>query len=253
MTVSHGDRELAEENTIWRALVGSQAHGTNVAGTDDRDEMGIAVEPRTHVLGLYRFDQWLYRTAEHEGSRSGPGDLDLVIYGLQKYMRLAAAGNPSVLALLFCPNPIVWTPQGKMLQDAAGALVSRDAGARFLGYLTSQRDKMLGTRGNRTNRPELIEQYGFDTKFAGHAVRLGYQGVEFLTTGRMTLPMPEDIRSWIVALRTGGHTQADALERIEDYRAQIETLMKAPDMPRHADKDALSDVMEWVYQSWWDR
>ena len=36
----------------------------------------------------------------------------------------------------------------------------------------------------RVNRPELIAAHGYDTKYAGHVLRLGYQGIEFLETGR---------------------------------------------------------------------
>jgi hypothetical protein len=32
---------------------------------------------------------------------SGPGDLDLTIYGLRKYCRMALKGSPTVLLLLF--------------------------------------------------------------------------------------------------------------------------------------------------------
>ena len=60
---------------------------------------------------------------------------------------------------------------------------------------------MTGERGQKNvNRPELVEKYGFDTKHAGHMVGLGFQGIEHLETGYITLPMPEDHRS-VVTLR----------------------------------------------------
>src|SRR5436190_23165713 len=63
---------------------------------------------------------------------------------------------------------------------------------------------MLGGRGQlRVTRTELVERFGFDTKYAGHMLRLGIQGVEFLETGRITLPMPEPARSHILAVRRG--------------------------------------------------
>jgi uncharacterized protein len=255
VTVSHGDREVAERNTIVRVLVGSQVHGTNVVGTDDRDEMGVCIEPKSYVLGLDTFEQWVYRTAEHKGSRSGPGDIDLTIYSLRRWTRLAAAGNPSMLALLFVPaeHAMIETCEGRRLRDAADLFVSRQAGHRFLGYLRAQRDKMLGERGNRTNRPELVERYGYDVKFAGHAVRLGHQGVEFLSTGRMTLPMAEPLRSWIVELRTGGHTMAEALEVIADSEAKLERLVGDPTIPKVANYAALSQLLVDLHESWWSR
>jgi hypothetical protein len=53
-------------------------HGLSNPGTDDRDETGMAVEPREYVIGLRRFDRFVYLTPD-EAEPSGPGDLDLTI------------------------------------------------------------------------------------------------------------------------------------------------------------------------------
>lgn len=143
--------------------MGSGLHGVTVEGTDDRDEMGVCIEPPDCVIGLSLFEQYLFRT-QPEGARSGAGDLDLTVYSLRKWARLAAAGNPTVLLLLFVPPAeivrIEWP--GRELQDRAHLFLSRDAGRRFGGYLDAQRDRMLGQRSQRTNRPELVDVYGFD-------------------------------------------------------------------------------------------
>ncbi len=76
------------------------------------------------------------------------------------------------------------------LTDNAHRFVSRQAAARFLGYRHAQRAAMTGARGAHTSRPELVAVHGYHTKYAMHALRLGLQGIELLTTGRMTLPVP---------------------------------------------------------------
>ena len=160
-------------------------HGTAVDGQDDRDEMGICIEPPEYVCGLEAFEQYIFRT-QPEGHRSGPGDVDLTIYSARKWMRLAVQGNPTVLLPLFVSDHdvIVRTELGDELRALAPSILSRRAGERFHGYLAAQRDRLLGVRGGKhTNRPELIEIYGFDTKYAMHMVRLGVQGVELLETG----------------------------------------------------------------------
>ncbi|EPQ73150.1 nucleotidyltransferase domain-containing protein [Mycobacterium marinum] len=53
-------------------------HGGTVEGTDDRDEMGICIEPPDCVIGLREFEHYQYRT-QPEGVRSGAGDPDLTI------------------------------------------------------------------------------------------------------------------------------------------------------------------------------
>src|SRR5690606_12928438 len=94
---------IAEQGTILQCQVGSGVHGITVKDQDDRDEMGICVEPPEYVIGLRRFEQYIFRTRP-EGVRSGPGDLDLTVYSLRKWMRLALDGNPTVLLPLFVPE-----------------------------------------------------------------------------------------------------------------------------------------------------
>lgn len=179
-------------------LVGSGVHGTAVDAQDDRDEMGICIEPPEYVCGLEAFDQYIFRT-QPEGHRSGPGDVDLTIYSLRKWMRLAVQANPTVLLPLFVSDGdvIVRTAFGDELRSLAPSILSRRAGERFKGYLQSQRERLLFVRGGKhTNCPELIEIYGFDTKYAMHVVRLGVQGVELLATGSISLPIREPWLTW---------------------------------------------------------
>ena len=104
------NRATAERSTILRGLVGSTVHGLNVNdGIEDRDEMGVCVEPLGAAMALWApFEQFIYRsTAEREGrddARSTAGDLDLTIYRLRKWTRLALKGNPTILLLLFTPD-----------------------------------------------------------------------------------------------------------------------------------------------------
>jgi hypothetical protein len=99
-----GDRDravqLAEEGCILRGLVVSTVHGLANAGTDDRDEMGVCIEPPEYLLGLRRFEHCVAGT-QREGQPSGPGDLDLRIYGLRKFCALAVKGSPTVSLLFF--------------------------------------------------------------------------------------------------------------------------------------------------------
>ncbi len=66
------EAEIAEQGTILRVLVGSGVHGTAIDGQDDRDEMGICIEPPDHVIGLLRFEQYVVRT-QPDGVSSGRG------------------------------------------------------------------------------------------------------------------------------------------------------------------------------------
>jgi hypothetical protein len=262
---SEANRLIAENGLILKVLVGSGVHGTALEGTDDTDYMGICIEPPEAVIGVGspgnpRFRQYQHRTAaERTGdphARSGPGDVDLVVYSLRKWLRLALAGNPTVLLPMFTSGPDIafiddW---GHDLRRAFPTFApSRAAGERFLGYLRAQRDKMLGLRSTQTNRPELISAHGFDTKFAMHMIRLGLQGVEYLESGRITLPIPEPERSWLVDMRRGRHTREEALARATELERRLELLLVDSDLPPSPDWDAANRWLVDTYRAHWDR
>jgi len=54
--------------------------------------------------------------------------------------RGAAAGNPTVLTVLYAPRTPYWPPPsfGSSLRALAPQIVSRQASRRFLGYLDGQ-------------------------------------------------------------------------------------------------------------------
>lgn len=47
-------REIANRNLILLSQVGSGLHGVTVDGQDDRDEMGLCIEPPSCVIGMYQ-------------------------------------------------------------------------------------------------------------------------------------------------------------------------------------------------------
>jgi predicted nucleotidyltransferase len=247
-------QEIVERSTILRGTVGSTVHGLHHGGQDDRDEMAIFLEPPELVVGLRRpFEHYVERT-QPEGARSGPGDLDLVAYSLRKWLRLAVAGNPTVLLLLFSPADtlLVCTERGERLRALAPAIVSRKAGPRYLGYMRAQKERLVGTRGQRNvNRPELIEAHGFDTKYAMHVARLGHQGIELLTTGRLTLPVPEPARSRIMAIRTGEVPFDETIAEIEEIERRLEAAVEDSALPKEPDYARVDAFVLDSYRDAW--
>jgi hypothetical protein len=238
---------------IYRCQVGSGVHGVTVSGQDDRDEMGMCIERPEYVIGLKSFEQYVYRT-QPEGVRSGYGDLDLTVYSLRKWTRLALAGNPSVLIPLFVPfdEVVIVTEVGLGIRKHPDRFLSKQTAARFLGYMQAQREQMMGLRGKKhTNRPELIEKYGFDCKFAYHMVRLGLQGVELLRTGKITLPIPEPDRTWLSELRVGKRTKEDALDYAVELESDLRKLRLTSDLPEHPDYDRANTWLIDTYRREW--
>ena len=235
-------------------LVGSTVHGVTVDDADDRDEMGICLEPPEYVAGLKPFEQWVFRT-QPEGARSGPGDVDRTVYSMRKWCRLALSGNPTVLLLLFVPEHQCTTllEPGQELRANPGWFLSRRVGLAYLGYMQRQRERMTGERGSmRVNRPELIERYGFDTKYAGHVLRLGYQGIELLETGRLSLPMRDVERARVLAVRTGEVPFDEVIAEADELERRLRSIVERSSLPEHGEHDAVDAFLARTYRAWWD-
>ncbi len=259
-------RAIAESGTILLGQVGSGVHGTSIAGQDDRDEMGLCLEPYQHITGvsqvpgrgsdepsLIPFEQYEYHSAwERPGglaNRSGAGDLDVIIYSARKWVRLALQGNATVLLPLFVPDEeiVVATDAGHELRANADRIASRRAADRFLGYMVSQRRAMTGESGAHTNRPELVSQFGYDCKFAMHALRLGVQGIEYLQTGRITLPIPEPELTALREVRTGEWDLSGVLDWSDRLEKRLRELSEDSPLPEHPD---LGWVNDWLHRSY---
>jgi len=197
------------ERTILLVEVGSTAHGTGLPGGEDHDEMGVVIESPEDVLGIdpRGFTTVMQRT-QPEGTRSGPGDTDRTLHSLRRFLRLAASGNPSILMSFWAPV-LHATDEGHELRALAGAFIGRHVVPRYRGYMESQAMRLLGERGGGHGRrgggqrEELVAEHGYDTKYAMHCVRLGFQCIELLTTRQLQLPIQGEPADWLRAVRRG--------------------------------------------------
>jgi uncharacterized protein len=108
---------------------------------------------------------------------------------------------------------------------------------------------MTGQAGAHTNRPELVAVRGYDTKYAMHALRLGLQGIELLTTGRITLPIPEPHRAYLRSIRRGERPLAEVLDAITSAEARLTELRDSPALP---DQPERAWVDDWLHRSYLD-
>jgi hypothetical protein len=242
------------KKTILEAVVGSTLHGTFVSdGLEDLDLMAIVVEDLKTFAGFHATDTWTART-KPDGVRSEAGDVDYVAYGLRKYLHLALKGNPTIMLALFAGDEHTReiTGAGRDLRNLAPQIISKQVYMPFRGYMRQQHERLLGLRGQRNvTRPELVEAYGYDTKYAGHVVRLGLQGAELLTTGRLSLPMREEDRALVVRVRTGGFSLAEVSEQIILAEKKLDEAYASSRLPDGPDVAAVEGWMLKTYAVYW--
>lgn len=168
---------------------------------------------------------------------------------------MALKGNPTILLLLFTPNDQLVTCDelGTELRALASTIVSRRAQQPYLGYLQAQKQRLTGERGQRrVHRPELEAMYGFDTKYAMHMLRLGFQGVELLSTGRLSLPMREPARSFLLDVRRGKISEQECLARAAELEDQLTALAMTSPLPPEPEEARVEDWVLSAYRRRWD-
>jgi hypothetical protein len=245
---------LDDKRVILETVVGSTLHGIAVQdGLEDLDLMAIAIETQRQMCGFYQEDTWTHRT-KPMGVRSEAGDVDYVCYGLRKFLSLATKGNPSILLALFAPDQFIRKidEYGEQLRSLAPNIVSKQCFAPFRGYMRQQHERLINIRGGKhATRPELVERYGYDTKYAAHILRLGLQGVEILSTGRLTLPLPDEDRELLIKVRTGGFSLAEISIQITAIEEKLIAAFERSPLPEKPDMKAVQQWMLTTYLKCW--
>ncbi len=221
-------------HTVVRAIAGSHLYGLNHPDSD-RDVMGLGIATKEEKLGLFYKEQI--------------GADDDVVYELDKWVRLASNGNPTVLQLLWTTPQhwLLWDDRWAAMQAQLTPLVltQRVKGA-FLGYMEGQRKKLERDRGQRL---ALQAQFGYDTKFAMHMIRLGLQGIEVLESGKMSLPMRPEHVSLLTSIRHGGYTEPEVLTMATELESRLRNC--TTDLPPAPDPQKMSKFLVDTYTAWW--
>lgn len=130
------------DRTIFLATSGSRAYGTHRPDSDT-DYRGICIPP-----AQYR-DGFLMHFEQAEWKKPSP---DAVIYGIQKFFKLAADCNPNVLEILWVDYDAVHkvTNAGRTLIEHRDLFLSQKVLHTFRGYAMSQLKRI------KTHRKWLI-------------------------------------------------------------------------------------------------
>ncbi len=240
---------MTEPLVILSGVVGSRAYGTFTVDSDT-DVKGIAVPPIENVLGM-RGWEGVHGSTAANNTRSGPGDVDTVIYELRKWAHLAAKGNPNILELLWLPEYQVRLNAGQWLIDNRQLFVSKDAGRACLGYMRSQVQALNGMRNKRTNRPELVHKHGYDTKYAYEAIKIGFEGVDLMTNHGIYLPgSPQEIES-LMEIRNGKLSKEEFLKYAEYIEDMLKTRIKESPIREHPARDEIDALLIDIQQGVW--
>jgi predicted nucleotidyltransferase len=128
-----------EPHLLVLALMGSHSHGTYLPpeepnAIDDIDLMGFVVPPADYHLGLPRWQHWTLQVDE----------LDVVLYSLDKAVRLLLKSNPNIVGLLWLRDDeyLYRHPLFDAMREQRAIFSSQAAADAFAGYAYDQLKRM---------------------------------------------------------------------------------------------------------------
>ena len=229
----------------YEVVMGSLAYGVS-NDNSDMDIYGFSIPPkeiifpnlRGEILGFddyeIQFSQFQKHHIKDAAALGGKGRVyDMTIYSIVKYFRLLMENNPNIIDSLYVPDSCVLysTPIGDRLRENRKMFLHKGCWATFKGYAYGQMHKI------RSKKPEgkrkiIVDQFGYDVKFAYHVVRLLNEVEQLLVEETLDLTKnSEQLKS----IRRGEWS----LEKLEEYfqrkEADLESFYlksKLPDLPQ---------------------
>ncbi|MCY8119567.1 nucleotidyltransferase domain-containing protein [Bacillus spizizenii] len=234
-----------EERTILLAPTGSHAYGTNT-DSSDRDFKGICVPPIEYYFGLESFNE--YNNTGGKNFKNTKDDVDISIIHINKFVRDAMQGVPNNIEILFINREdyIKMSFLGELLVDNRHLFLSKNIQKKFGGYAYSQIQKLKAKNSNGVGRQDLIEKFGYDTKFFMHSVRLLTSAIEILETCDFSTHRPN--RKLLLDCRNGAYTFEEALEMIEELDNNLKKISKRSPLPDKPDYRKVNNLLIEINQ-----
>ena len=229
-------------NLAFLTYTGSKVYGCQTDMSDD-DILGFSVPNGTYLRSIYDNEIYklpdfsIFEQHQQDHKKFQDKEYDFSIYNFLKYIWLCRDANPNIVASLFIDekNWLLCTPIIKeLIIDNRHVFLSKKAKHRFNGYLDSQLAKIKhGTNSENPKRQELINNYGYDTKFASHAVRLSLDCIQILEEGNLDLERNAQL---LLDVRAGKFSIEDIHAMCSDNKAKTNVLYETskliPEVPR---------------------
>ena len=185
------------ENIMFEGITGSISYGT-ATDISDMDIVGWCIPAKEvifphlsgYITGFGKQQQRFNVYQQHHIFDKDPGrTYDISIYNIVSYFNLCMDNNPNMIDTLFLPQEcVLYTNKiGNMVRDKRHIFLHKGCYKKFLGYAKSQLHKIETRKPKNEKRLALVEKHGYDTKYAGHLVRLVREVEQILTTGDLDL------------------------------------------------------------------
>lgn len=182
--------------------IGSTAYAMD-SDSSDLDVLGFWIPPLDaifphlagHIPGYdnvfsnknLKFSTYQSHRMIDPSAKGGRGQrYDYTIHSIVKFFNLLLGANPTLIESLFSPERCVLhlTPVGNMVRENRKMFLCRELAKNSASYARGQLHKMRNKETTtESNRFEMVQEHGYDLKFACHNVRLIDQAYQIVTEG----------------------------------------------------------------------
>lgn len=244
------EQKMALDNLIYKVRTGSNLYGTTI-DTSDEDYIGIFVPTKDYVMGIKTCEQVEISEKKSKTIRNQKGDTDYTIYSLLKFIRLAISNNPNIIELFFVPKncELIKTDLMKKLIAHRHLFISKKSYHTFKGYAYAQRRKLEVKKTNMTGRTQLVEQYGYDTKFASHLIRLLLECHELLVEETIHLPLSQN--NLIRDIKLGKYSLEWILNKATELEKYIDFSYTHSNLQYSANLKHINALQIYLLEKYW--
>ena len=235
----------------YEVIVGSVAYGTS-SNSSDIDIYGFSIPPKKivfpHLDGYIpgfggqpdKFEQF---QQHHILNKADNKEYDITIFNIIKYFQLCMDNNPNMIDSLFTPSKCILhiTQIGSLVRNNRKLFLHKGAYHRFKGYSHLQLRKLnIKNPKPYSKRYDRIKKYGYDTKFAYHAVRLLNECEQILKEGDLNL---ENIKGQLKSIKRGDWTKEQIVSYFNTKEAMLEELYNNSTLQHRPDENKIKTLL----------
>lgn len=236
------DIELLKEPDFL-CLAGSRLFGTDTEDSDI-DIRGFTFLPSRYLLGIERFEQHQSLLKED----------DVVIWAVDKFLRMVMKGSTMAFEMLFCPQDKIFcmSSYAESIVINREKFISKRLIKSILGYAENEFRRVTGetTRKLGKKRKDDLDKVGYKVgysyKNAYHALRILDQGIELVQDRTITFPSRMNVS--LLAIKEKRISIRPVLVGYELAMEKLEALLHSCDLPEEVDTKFVNDLLCGLYK-----
>lgn len=241
------------DNTMYLTMMGSNAYGVTSQNSDldiygwciPRKDM-VFPHLKNEILGFGQQTQRFEQYQQHH-IKVDETNYDITIYSIVKYFQLLMENNPNVIDSIWTPHTCVLhsTQISELVRNHRQIFLHKGLYWKYKGYAYSQAHK-IRTKNPEGKRKELIEKYGYDTKYAYQLIRLLNEAKQLLATGDMDLQLNNE---QLKAIRRGDVKENEIFELMDRENRVLDELYLTSKLPYSPDEDKIKNLLLKVLEN----